>query len=72
MPQYHNVHFCEITLNVLYSQIEQIIDAFQSEFATYFYNLFQKMAKYVILLKKYQIKLIFEVKHHSNDFVNPI
>ena len=45
MQQYHTVNFSEITLNILYLQIEQFIDANQSEFATYSCNLSQKMAK---------------------------
>ena len=30
MPQYYTVHFSRMTLNVLYLQIDQLIDAYQS------------------------------------------
>ena len=37
MPQYYTVNFSKITLNVLYLQIDQLIDAYQSFFFFFFF-----------------------------------
>ena len=55
---------------ILYLQIEQILDAYQSKFATYFCNLSLKMAKNAIFHKK-SSQIRFEVKYPLNHSGNP-